>query len=326
MQLILMSGPFGSTRTFSIRRVHVVVFAGVSVLLALGLMSVGFVLALNYADSDFLSEEMAFVRKQFVSNDGGGDGSNPLDAMAIRLAEMRAQLARLDAISARLLKQNGMDARQVERGPLGQGGLQQDNEHSLSFRELKAAIKGLALQIERHADVLSVIDVDLSTARSKLQWGGAEYPLSDAVPVSNFGARIDPFTGKQAQHEGIDFIAPLGAPILAAAAGVVVNAAHHHGYGNMVEIKHDQKTVTRYAHASKLLVKPGDVVRLGQKIALVGSTGRSTGPHLHFEVRVDGQPKNPTLFLAKQDLPKRGLGTVSALNSIFSENIAKSLD
>ena len=114
--------------------------------------------------------------------------------------------------------------------------------------------------------------------------------------------------------------------VLAAAAGVVMTASYHPGYGNMVEIEHDSKTITRYAHASKLLVKQGDIVRLGQKIALVGSTGRSTGPHLHFEVRVGGIAKNPAEFLAKNGLPRPGPSTVAALNGILAENTSKPLD
>ncbi|MCK9510232.1 MAG: M23 family metallopeptidase [Pigmentiphaga sp.] len=115
---------------------------------------------------------------------------------------------------------------------------------------------------------------------------------------SSFGPRFDPINRRRAFHEGIDFAAPRGTPIYAAAGGVVLTAKYLRGYGNTVEIDHGDRLVTRYAHASRLLVKPGQVIKRGQQVATVGSTGRSTGPHLHFEVRVDGQAADPRLYLA----------------------------
>jgi murein DD-endopeptidase MepM/ murein hydrolase activator NlpD len=122
---------------------------------------------------------------------------------------------------------------------------------------------------------------------------------------SRFGFRIDPFTGEKAMHTGLDFPAEVGTPILAAAGGVVIVQEYHAAYGNMVEIDHGNGLITRYAHASATFVKKGDIVKRGQKIASVGSTGRSTGPHLHFEVWVSGVPQDPQRFLAAgEDLAK----------------------
>ncbi|MEX0637591.1 MAG: M23 family metallopeptidase, partial [Burkholderiales bacterium] len=112
-----------------------------------------------------------------------------------------------------------------------------------------------------------------------------------------FGMRIDPFTGMQAMHEGIDFLADVGSPIVAAAGGVVIFAGFHPQYGNVVDIDHGNDLVSRYAHASKLHVREGDVVQRGRRIADVGTTGRSTGPHLHFEVRFKGVSQNPARFV-----------------------------
>ena len=122
-------------------------------------------------------------------------------------------------------------------------------------------------------------------------------PIENGVYTSNFGWRVDPFTGNSAMHEGVDFMAEPGTAIFASAGGVVVYADTHAQYGNMVEIDHGNDIVTRYAHASKLLVKAGQVVRRGDKVAEVGSTGRSTGNHLHFEVRYKGSAQNPVRFL-----------------------------
>jgi murein DD-endopeptidase MepM/ murein hydrolase activator NlpD len=122
-------------------------------------------------------------------------------------------------------------------------------------------------------------------------------PILDGWFSSNFGYRIDPFTGQRSFHEGIDFPAEPGTPILAAASGKVVYAEVHPEYGRMVEIDHGNGLVSRYAHASQLAVKEGDLVVAGQRVATVGSTGRSTGPHLHYETRVDGEAVDPDKFL-----------------------------
>ncbi|HEY1057886.1 MAG TPA: M23 family metallopeptidase [Limnobacter sp.] len=325
MQLILMRGPFSRISTISISATQLALVVGGLVLSALAFTTAGLFLAAYYGEDIPVVQEVVYAR-QLERHNAVADTSTPLDAMAIRIAEMRAQLARLDAISTRLMKTNGMDSKVLKTAQIGQGGLQQDNEKSLNFREVKAALKEVAQQIEKQADVYSIIDADLQTARVRIQSIPNESPLIDTIAVSNFGTRIDPITGRRSLHEGIDFIAPVGTPILAAASGVVVTASFHPGYGNMIEIEHDSKTTTRYAHASKLLVKQGDIVRLGQKIALVGNTGRSTGPHLHFEVRVAGVAKNPQEFLAKNGLPRPGPSTVTALNGILSDNTIKPLE
>jgi murein DD-endopeptidase MepM/ murein hydrolase activator NlpD len=124
-----------------------------------------------------------------------------------------------------------------------------------------------------------------------------QHPVHSGHLGSAFGWRIDPFTGRSALHTGLDFQADTGAPIVAASGGVVVAQEWHPAYGNMVEIDHGNDLVTRYAHASRVLVRKGDLVKRGQRIAEVGTTGRSTGPHLHFEVLLNGIPQDPQKFL-----------------------------
>ena len=142
-----------------------------------------------------------------------------------------------------------------------------------------------------------------------------QQPVSAVSLGSAFGWRIDPITGRSALHTGLDFSADPGTPILSAAGGVVVTQEYHAAYGNMIEIDHGNDLVSRYAHASRVFVKKGDLVRRGQKIAEVGTTGRSTGSHLHFEVLVQGVQQDPHKFLqAGQDLPSQTVAVAAVPN------------
>jgi murein DD-endopeptidase MepM/ murein hydrolase activator NlpD len=154
----------------------------------------------------------------------------------------------------------------------------------------------LQQQSERHADVLTLIESQLFEKRLDALMVPSSMPVSGPIG-SGFGFRADPFTGRPALHTGLDFPADPGTRIVAAAGGVVLSAGPHPQYGLLVELDHGRGLVTRYAHCSKMLVKQGDLVKRGQAIAEVGNTGRSTGPHLHFEVLVDGVQQNPARFL-----------------------------
>jgi murein DD-endopeptidase MepM/ murein hydrolase activator NlpD len=180
----------------------------------------------------------------------------------------------------------------------GQGGAPSSiPSRDLSLGDLEQQVEALTRAVEDRGDRLGILEslLTLDNARKKLVPTMA--PVHGAWNSSQFGWRIDPFSGQRAFHEGVDFNAHHGAEIRAAAGGVVVYTDLHPQYGNMVEIDHGNDLVTRYAHASKLLVKAGDVVLSGAKIAEVGRTGRATGTHLHFEVRHRGVAQNPTQFL-----------------------------
>jgi murein DD-endopeptidase MepM/ murein hydrolase activator NlpD len=222
-----------------------------------------------------------------------------LDALALQLGEMRARVMRLDALSSRLAKMAGMEESELESvQPPGSGGPLVSPE-DVSEASLEAEIAELSNLIDVKSDRLNLLEVML------LQQTMQQSMLPDARPVnvgynsSSFGRRVDPFTGRTAFHEGLDFTAAVGTPIYAAAGGVVTVSEHMPDYGKIIKISHGSGLETRYAHASELLVKVGEVVKKGQVIAKVGSTGRSTGPHLHFEVRRDGAPLDPRKFLQR---------------------------
>jgi murein DD-endopeptidase MepM/ murein hydrolase activator NlpD len=224
-----------------------------------------------------------------------------LNAMAVKLGEMQAQLMRLDALGERLSSVANLRPGDFRFGEVpGRGGaaLASVPMHDLSLGDFSRQLDFLARQTETHSDYYGVLESQLLNARVKQNLTPAALPVNLGTwNASGFGWRIDPITGQMALHEGIDFIAEHGTPIKAAAAGVVVTAELHSAYGNMVEIDHGGDMLTRYAHASKILVKSGQLVKSGEKIAEVGNTGRSTGPHLHFEVRHNGVAQNPARFL-----------------------------
>jgi len=224
-----------------------------------------------------------------------------LNAMAVKLGEMQAQLMRLDALGERLSSAAGIRPGDFRFGEApARGGALPGSAmaRDLSLSEFSRQLDVLAGQMESRSDYYGVLESQLFNARFKQTVTPTAMPVQVGTwSASSFGWRIDPITGQMAHHEGIDFIAETGTAIHAAAAGVVVTAEFQPAYGNMVEIDHGGDLVTRYAHASKLLVRPGQVVKSGDKIAEVGSTGRSTGPHLHFEVRQKGVAQNPAQFL-----------------------------
>ncbi|MDO8208292.1 MAG: M23 family metallopeptidase [Gallionella sp.] len=220
-----------------------------------------------------------------------------LDALAVKLGEMQARMQRLDALGGRLVKLTGMkpsefqfDQPPAQGGPLVSLG-------TLSAANLAQQLDSLTRVVDDRTDKLTALNTLLMQDQLSRGLLRSVDPVTDGVYTSNFGWRVDPFTGRSAMHEGVDFMAESGTAILASAGGVVVYADTHAQYGNMIEVDHGNDIVTRYAHASKLLVKVGQVVRRGDKIAEVGSTGRSTGNHLHFEVRYKGIAQNPVRFL-----------------------------
>lgn len=233
--------------------------------------------------------------------------------LATRVGELQAKLIVMSSTSKRVAKAAGV----AYTDPEIQSSLQRDADAAAypvmddirpsvgaaqwSAEALGRQVDALTQQLSEQKDSLGMLDM-VMTRRA-----GVETTLPSFQPVdypylsSSFGWRRHPITGRHVMHEGLDFAAPKGTPIHASSGGVVAEAGYVNGYGNMVEISHGNGIVTRYAHASKLNVKRGDLVEKGQLIARVGTTGRSTGSHLHFEVRMAGHPLNPSLFLPPQD-------------------------
>jgi len=225
-----------------------------------------------------------------------------LNAMAVRLGELQAQLLQLDGLGERLAQMAGLKPKDLpppsEPGKApGRGGPAPTLSRDLSVDEFGSLLSELSHAVEERSDQLTVLEALLVSTSVNKKFLPSLAPVDGGWLSSSFGWRIDPFSGQKSFHEGLDFPSESGTPIVAAASGKVIFADVHPQYGKMVEIDHGNGLVTRYAHASKLFVKEGDFIVRGQKVAAVGSTGRATGPHLHFEVRLNGVPQNPARFL-----------------------------
>lgn len=221
-----------------------------------------------------------------------------ISAMAVKLGEMQAKVMRLDMLGERVSKMSGIGVPKKDVGAKdGQGGPLVNPSPPLATNELLREIDRLSVIVEERNDTLTALESQLMERRIKTTLLPTIVPIANARIGSTFGRRVDPILGVGAMHEGIDFVADTGTPVIASAGGVVITAERHPQYGNLIEIDHGNEFSSRYAHLSKIDVKRGQIVKRGQGIGASGNTGRSTGPHLHFEVRFKGLAQNPSRFL-----------------------------
>jgi murein DD-endopeptidase MepM/ murein hydrolase activator NlpD len=218
-----------------------------------------------------------------------------LDVMARKLGELQAKLVQLDSLGERVAALAGVPAGEMKSSGGAGGPLVLPQQ--LSLDAVRLSMDALDAHALGQSDKLEWVESRLFAEKMRKYMLPTAEPVPGVVTGSGFGWRIDPLTGHRALHTGLDFPAEVGTPVLAAAGGVVVTHEVHPAYGIMLEIDHGNELITRYAHASRLLVKKGDIVKKGQPVAEVGSTGRSTGAHLHFEVWLAGVAQNPQTFL-----------------------------
>jgi len=306
LQIILISDRLARARSVSLSLRHLFGSALLALAMVLGATAGLYWLTLRYAAEVPLP---ALQRLVLSAHEAEAERSRAfvqqnLNAMAVKVGEMQAQLTRLDALGERLSSLAGIrDFRFSEAPGLGGAAPTLMPPQNLSLADFSEKLTLLSRQVESRNDMLGVLEAQLFEQAVKKKLMPTMMPVAAPYNASGFGRRVDPFTGQWAMHEGIDFLADLGSPIAAAAGGVVVFAGLHPQYGYMIDVDHGNDLVTRYAHCSKLLVREGDVVHRGRKIAEVGSTGRSTGPHLHFEVRFRGAAQNPSKFLVSNSQP-----------------------
>jgi murein DD-endopeptidase MepM/ murein hydrolase activator NlpD len=302
VQIILISDRLAKARSLTLSVRHVIASVALALAILVGLTAALYWLSLRFAAEvkiPLMNELVLAAQKNEAARAREFVQQN-LNAMAVKLGEMQAHLTRLDALGERLSALAGIRPQEFRFSETpGLGGAQSTSlpPQNLTLSQFAEKISIVSRQMENRSDMLGVLEAQLfeQTVRKKLM--PTMMPVNAPFNASGFGMRIDPFTGQQAMHEGVDFLTDVGTPVVAAAGGVVQFAGFHPQYGYMIDIDHGNDLLTRYAHLSRVYVREGDVLQRGRRIADSGNTGRSTGPHLHFEVRFRGTPQNPARFL-----------------------------
>ena len=298
MNIILFTTKSGQVWNFELNLVHfgISVICGLAVVLA----------AVLYTGIRIGGDELEYVAVwQDITRDqqeqiatAHSAAQADLDALTLRIGQMQAQMLRLNALGERLVHQGDLDAGEFDFSSApAVGGPQSPLEsESVQYPDFLSMLEDLGAEMDDREQKLSVLETLLMTRslRDRVMPSGS--PVEDGWLSSKYGKRNDPFTGKQDFHKGVDFAGKKGSSVVAVGDGVVTWSGERTGYGNLVEISHGDGYVTRYGHNQSHLVEVGETVRKGQKIALMGSSGRSTGPHVHFEVLRDGKTVNPDKY------------------------------
>ena len=245
--------------------------------------------------------ELAILRQQAALDKVSNEHEMNVNALAVRLAALQAASTRLDALGERLVRLGNLDPGEFDfNQPAPVGGPENliNNAHSGATdvaRSIRALSKTLELQLAKlDALQLLLLDRNLESQRTPAGW-----PVASGWISSGFGERNDPFTGKKTLHEGVDFAGTRGSDVLGVASGVVIWAGSKKGFGKTLEIEHGNGYITRYAHNEELLVTAGERVTAGQPVAKMGSSGRASSPHVHFEVLYQGEAVNPYQFVKR---------------------------
>jgi murein DD-endopeptidase MepM/ murein hydrolase activator NlpD len=222
-----------------------------------------------------------------------------VDALAMRLGSLNASIIRLNALGKQLTQMANINSREFDfdHDP-PQGGSDSDGVgHGAQIPDLTLMIDDLSRRIDSRSAQFSSLENVILGRQLSAQIKPTGRPVREGYISSYFGERMDPFNGEQAMHKGVDFATDAGADVLAVASGIVTWSGPREGYGYLIEINHGNGYTTRYAHNAETLVAVGDTVQRGQAVAVVGSTGRSTGPHVHFEVLRDGTQIDPMVYV-----------------------------
>lgn len=266
---------------------------------------ISYLKAVNHKNSDLLTSDIAESWSKTLSEQdiqiaqARERAEARIAALTLRVAELQARLVRLDALGERLTSMAKLEDGEFDfaQAPALGGPEVEILEDVFAPPEFASVMDELAGQIENRQHQLETLEALLTNRKLESDVFVAGRPVKKGWMSSRFGRRTDPFTGRVGWHSGVDFAAKPGTEIYAVAAGVVTWSDKRGGYGNLVEINHGNGFKTRYAHCKENLVKVGDVVKKGQVIALVGSTGRSTGPHVHFEVYKHGRAVDPATYI-----------------------------
>ncbi len=303
MNIIIVGRRHGESRTYTLSASARTVMFGFLFALPFAMGVAGYWLAERLADEGILDlnaakawerdlnmqrQELQQIRKQT---------DQELEALTLRLAELQAKLLRLDALGERLVDVSDLNSEEFDFSMQPAVGGPGTLGEAYQVPEINEVLNELAERIDSREQQLEVLDDLMSANKLSADTFVAGRPITKGWMSSRYGKRTDPFTGRLAWHGGVDFAGQMGADIVAVASGVVTWSGPRYGYGNLVEVNHGNGYKTRYAHCKELKVALGDIVRKGDVVALMGSTGRSTGPHVHFEVYKNGRTVDPAAYI-----------------------------
>jgi murein DD-endopeptidase MepM/ murein hydrolase activator NlpD len=292
MNLIFFSRRQGQARHLHITHPVTLALAGVLGLVLLGAtFAFGMRLGASGITNRAQLSELSALRQQVQDR---------VDAISIRVGEMNAHVIRLDALGKRLTQMANISSRELNFDAIPAVGGPEESfgmGPSAQVPDLTKMLDDLQGRLESRSSQLLALETIILSRSLNAAIKPEGRPVLEGYISSYYGGRQDPFDGGETIHKGVDFAGAMGSQVMAVATGIVTRAGTASGYGNLIEINHGGGYVTRYGHNQKLLVTVGDTVVRGQPIALMGSTGRSTGPHVHFEVLRNGQHLNPLAFV-----------------------------
>lgn len=308
MKLILITSPKSSQSRYELNNLGLSVLALSLVLMPI-IIGVFTYRTYQYFDNPSLNKAIAENLRAQVSREKDSllqlkeKSETRFKALTLSLAEAQSRLLRLEALGQKLVRTGNLKKDEFDfSSRVALGGLQENAEgDAFAKPKFSEEIDRLLIRLNEQEVQMTVLDSLLNNELMEKEVFLAGRPIKKGWMSSFFGKRIDPFSGKLAQHKGVDFAGKEDSEIIAVASGVVTWSGERYGYGQLVEIDHGQGYKTRYAHNKKNLVKVGDIVRKGQTLAHMGSTGRSTGPHTHFEVLKDERQINPERFVYRED-------------------------
>lgn len=306
MKIILINGKHGGSRTIELGRWSRALLSFCCLGIPLGMVTIGYLAGQDSETSALRGAALDTIQEGLDQQSSGlealqNEASLKLQALTINLAELQARMTRLDALGEHLTAMADLGDGEFDfsQAPALGGPLTSDYSINYSARDLASGIARFDSRLDDREQQLGI----LASLFESQKWADASWlsgkPVEKGWISSHYGPRTDPFTGRTSMHEGIDFAGREGSNVLAVAAGVVSWTGRESGYGNIVEISHNDGFVTRYAHNKENLVAAGDVVRKGDPIALIGSTGRSTGAHVHYEVYKHGRAVDPSSYVRR---------------------------
>ncbi len=307
MNIIIVGRRHGESRSVSLRPSAIYFLLGMAVTMPLMLGAAGFLLSQHLASDLALDSRTAKAWERNLEEQRReieelrAQADRELAALTVRLAELQSRGLRLDAVGERLVASADLEADEFDFSvPPAVGGPMNYLDSAYEAPGITAAMDELADRINSREQQLAVLDDLIAANKLDQDTFVAGSPIVKGWMSSRYGYRADPFTGRSAWHAGVDFAGKQGSDVVSVASGVVTIAEPRYGYGRLVEVNHGNGYKTRYAHCQEIKVKVGDVVRKGDVIALMGNSGRSTGPHVHFEVYRNGRNVDPAAYIHRR--------------------------